>query len=406
MDFYLWLVLGIILVTYVFDEALEFLNDRTRGAKIPAEIADLYNEEEHRKQSAYQHEHYVLRLAEGAVFTLVLLVLIFAGYFGFLDEWVRALADSSIARALIFLGIGYFLKEIVSVPFAYYQTFSIEERYGFNKSSRATFWTDWLKSLVLLVLIGGGVLALAALFYEKTGALFWVWCWLLVSGVSVFFAMFYTTLIVPLFNKLTPLSDGELRTKILEFAQANNFAVKNIFVMDGSKRSTKANAFFSGLGGQKTIVLFDTLIHSMTTDEVVAVLAHEIGHFKMKHARRQIVLGVLQTGVLFYLLSLFLKIDGFAQALGMQPSFYAGLLVFSFIISPLFLLVNLGAMIISRSHEFEADRFAKDRNQGTALATSLKTLTKNNYSNPTPHPWYVFFKYSHPPTTSRLKKLT
>lgn len=404
MSFFAWIV-TIVLATYLFEELLEFLNNRARGGVVPAEIADLYNEEERGKQNAYQYEHYRLRFKEELLFIIFIIGAISTGLFGVIDRWIVGTTQSAIVHALLFFALLYILKEIISLPFSYYRTFVIEEKYGFNKSSRGTFFGDVLKGLALTAVIGGGVLALATLFYLKTGALFWVWGWVLVSGVSIFFAMFYTTFIAPLFNKLTPLSDGELRNKILDFAKRNDFAVKNILVMDGSKRSTKANAYFSGLGNQKTIVLFDTLITSMTTDEVVAVLAHEIGHYKMKHSRRQMVLGLLQTGVLFYLLSIFLIYPGFAQALGMEQSFYAGLLVFSFIFSPLFMIINLGAMVLSRKHELEADRYAKERNLGTALGQSLKNLTKNNYSNPTPHPWYVFFKYSHPPTATRLKKL-
>ena len=404
MSFFAWIV-TIVLATYLFEELLEFLNNRARGGVVPAEIADLYNEEERGKQNAYQYEHYRLRFKEELLFIILIVGAISIGLFGVIDRWVVGTTQSAIVHALLFFALLYILKEIISLPFSYYRTFVIEEKYGFNKSSRGTFFGDVLKGFALTAVIGGGVLALATLFYLKTGALFWVWGWVLVSGVSIFFAMFYTTFIAPLFNKLTPLSDGELRNKILDFAKRNDFAVKNILVMDGSKRSTKANAYFSGLGSQKTIVLFDTLITSMTTDEVVAVLAHEIGHYKMKHSRRQMVLGLLQTGVLFYLLSIFLIYPGFAQALGMEQSFYAGLLVFSFIFSPLFMIINLGAMVLSRKHELEADRYAKERNLGTALGQSLKNLTKNNYSNPTPHPWYVFFKYSHPPTATRLKKL-
>ncbi len=404
MSFFAWIV-TIVLATYLFEELLEFLNNRARGGVVPAEIADLYNEEERGKQNAYQYEHYRLRFKEELLFIIFIIGAISTGLFGVIDRWIVGTTQSAIVHALLFFALLYILKEIISLPFSYYRTFVIEEKYGFNKSSRGTFFGDVLKGFALTAVIGGGVLALATLFYLKTGALFWVWGWVLVSGVSIFFAMFYTTFIAPLFNKLTPLSDGELRNKILDFAKRNDFAVKNILVMDGSKRSTKANAYFSGLGSQKTIVLFDTLITSMTTDEVVAVLAHEIGHYKMKHSRRQMVLGLLQTGVLFYLLSIFLIYPGFAQALGMEQSFYAGLLVFSFIFSPLFMIINLGAMVLSRKHELEADRYAKERNLGTALGQSLKNLTKNNYSNPTPHPWYVFFKYSHPPTATRLKKL-
>ncbi len=298
------------------------------------------------------------------------------------------------------------VSDILTTPFAVYNTFVIEERYGFNRTNVKTFILDKIKGLLLGVIIGGGLLALITWIYLLTGS----WFWLLALGVvtlfSVFMTMFYSNLIVPLFNKQTPLEEGSLRKKIVAFAESVEFKLDNIYVMDGSKRSSKANAYFTGLGPKKRIVLFDTLIKDLNEEEIVAVLAHEVGHNKKKHVTTGLILSIVQTGITLYLFSLFVGVDSIAVALGgSEASFHLGLIAFGVLYSPISMLLGLGSGMLSRHNEYQADRYAREQYDGEKLISSLKKLSKNNLSNLTPHPVYVFFHYSHPPLLQRIKAM-
>ena len=297
-------------------------------------------------------------------------------------------------------------SDLLNTPFSVYSIFSIEERFGFNKTTPKTFVLDKLKGWLLTALIGGGLLALIVFIYLKTTHLFWVYVWLLISVFSIFMAMFYSNLIVPLFNKQTPLEEGELKQAINNFAEKVGFKLDNIFVIDGSKRSTKSNAYFTGLGAKKRIVLYDTLIADMETDELVAVLAHEIGHYKKKHIISSLVLGILQTGLMLYIFSLLVDSPALAGAMGVaEPSFHIGLVAFGVLYSPLSDLIGLGMNLLSRKNEYQADAFAAEHYNPDALASALKKLSVKNLSNLRPHPAYVFFHYSHPTLLQRLDAL-
>jgi STE24 endopeptidase len=328
------------------------------------------------------------------------------GGFAFLDQQVSQLSENSILISLLFfaaLGAG---SEILSIPFSVYATFVIEERFGFNKTSVKTFILDKLKGWLLAIIIGGGLLSLIIWIYTVSGSWFWVIAWGVISGFMIFMSMFYSNLIVPLFNKQTPLQEGELRDAIETFSQKVGFKLKNIYVIDNSKRSTKANAYFTGLGAKKRIVLYDTLIEDHTTEELVAVLAHEIGHYKKKHTTSGLIISVLQTGLMLFILSLFISKPVLSQALGAEDaSFHMGLIAFGILYSPLSLIIGLITNTVSRRNEYAADRFAGINYKASALIDALKKLSVNNLSNLRPHPAYVFFYYSHPPLLKRLAAL-
>ena len=337
-------------------------------------------------------------------------MVILAG-FAFVDNIVRGITDLPILMALLFFGIMGFASDILTTPFSVYSTFVIEQKFGFNQTKPKTFIMDKIKGWFLAAIIGGGLLSLIVWIYESTGNWFWLLVWGVMTVFMIFMTMFYSTLIVPLFNKQTPLEEGELRAAIEDFSNKVGFKLDNIFVIDGSKRTKKANAYFSGLGHKKRIVLYDTLINDHTVDELVAVLAHEIGHYKKKHTLKGIILSILQTGLMLFVLSLFIRKDSaiavaLAEALGTnKPSFHIGILAFGLLYSPLSLIIGLLMNMFSRKNEYEADKFAGDNFSFEALQNALKKLSVNNLSNLRPHPLYVYFYYSHPPLLQRLNML-
>ena len=322
------------------------------------------------------------------------------------DGWAREITHHYILLVLVFFGILAVASDIINTPFSLYDIFVIEEKFGFNKTTPGTFIFDKVKGWLLGALIGGGLLALVVWFYQLTSALFWLYAWALTAFFSIFMAMFYSSLIVPLFNKQTPLEEGELRDAISDFGIKTGFKLSNIFVIDGSKRSTKANAYFSGLGPRKRIVLYDTLIKELSTQEIVAVLAHEIGHYRKKHTLTGIVTGIIQTGITLYILSLLIANPALSAALGgTEPSFHLGLIAFGILYSPISLLTGLLMNHVSRRNEYAADRFVKENHDAGALIEALKKLSTKNLSNLTPHPVYVFFHYSHPTLLQRIQAL-
>ncbi|MFW6246036.1 MAG: M48 family metallopeptidase, partial [Tangfeifania sp.] len=299
-----------------------------------------------------------------------------------------------------------FASDILNLPFSIYDTFVIEEKYGFNKTTPKTFVFDKIKGWLLGAIIGGGLLALIIFIYQKTQDMFWIYAWLVVAVFSIFMSMFYSNLIVPLFNKQTPLEEGELRTAIENFAEKVGFKLDNIFVIDGSKRSAKANAYFTGLGPKKRIVLYDTLIDDMKTDELVAVLAHEIGHYKKNHIIQGLIISLVQTGIVLFIFSLLIDSPHLSRALGVEePNFHIGLIAFGILYSPVSFVLGIFMNKLSRKNEYQADAFAAENYKPEALASALKKLSVKNLSNLTPHPKYVFFNYSHPPLLERLRYL-
>jgi STE24 endopeptidase len=400
------IILIVITFNYLLERFLDYLNSTYWSNTIPQELEGIYNAEKYKKSQDYEKTKQRFSLIVESLSFVALLAMLFFDGFTFLDKFVREYTSNPILMALMFFGILAVVADILSTPFSIYSTFVIEEKFGFNKTTPKTFILDKLKGLLLGAIIGGGILALIVWIYVSTGEWFWLIAWAAIGLFMIFITMFYSTLIVPLFNKQTPLDEGELRSAIEKFASKVGFKLNNIFVIDGSKRSNKANAYFSGLGAKKRIVLYDTLIKDHTSDELVAVLAHEIGHYKKKHTLLGIIISLAQTGLMLFILSLFIGNPVLSQALGAEKgSFYMGILAFGLLYSPLSLVLGLVMNVVSRKNEYAADSFAGINFNPEALISALKKLSVNNLSNLRPHPVYVFFYYSHPPLLKRLSAL-
>ncbi len=403
---FFYVILSVVVFSFALEQFLDYLNTTCWKHKLPAQLINIYNPHEYKKSQLYKKANRKTGLLSSILsFVIILLMLVFEG-FAYVDSMAVSISEHSILTALLFFAIIGFASEILNVPFELYDTFVIEERFGFNKTTPRIFIFDKLKGLLITALLGGGILALVMWIWGLTGDMFWIFAWLIISAISIFFSMFYSTLIVPLFNKQTPLSDGELKQSIEHFAQKAGFKLDNVYVIDGSKRSSKANAYFTGLGSKKRIVLYDTLINDLSTNEVLAVLAHEIGHYKKQHIITGLIAGVLQTGLMLYVFSLFVSNADLSSALGVsEAKFHIGLIAFGILYSPFSLILGIGMNILSRKNEYEADKFAAQYELATDLASALKKLSVKNLSNLTPHKWYVFFHYSHPTLLQRLEKL-
>ncbi len=398
-----WIIIGILVLDFLFEKYLDYLNTTKWSDTIPDEVKGIYDEDKYKKQQDYQKENHRFGMFSSS-FSMVITLCMFLFYgFALVDGWAWSITGNAILAALIFFGILMFGSDIINTPFSVYDTFKIEEKYGFNKTTPKTFILDKIKGWLVGGLIGGGLLAIIILIYQKTGNMFWIYAWIVVSAFSIFMAMFYSNLIVPLFNKQTPLEEGELRDAISTFSKKVGFKLDNIFVIDGSKRSTKANAYFTGLGAKKRIVLYDTLITDLSTEELVAVLAHEIGHNKKKHVIQGLLIGLVQTGVVLFIFGLLIGNSNLSKALGVeQPNFHIGLIAFGVLYSPISFITGIFSNMLSRKNEYQADRFAAENYKPEALASALKKLSVNNLSNLTPHLTYVFFHYSHPTLLQRL----
>ena len=401
-----WVIIGVLLFGYLLDQWLDRLNLKHTVPDLPEELEGIFDEEEYRKSQLYKRDNTRFSFFSSTFSLLLMGCMFLLGGFGWLDALLSAHISNYILFVLAFFGILALASDILTTPFDLYSTFVIEERYGFNRTTTKTYILDKLKGWLLGTLIGGGLLALITWIYILTGSWFWIIVLAVVTLFSVFMNMFYSNLIVPLFNKQTALEEGSLRSKIEDFATKAEFKLDNIYMMDGSKRSSKANAYFTGLGPKKRIVLFDTLVNDLSEEEIVAVLAHEVGHNKKKHTTTGLVLSFLQTALTLYLFSLFVGVDSFAQALGgSEASFHLGLIAFGILYSPISTLLGLGTNLISRRNEYQADRFAREKYNADDLINALKVLSKTNLSNLTPHPAYVFFHYSHPPLLRRIRAM-
>jgi STE24 endopeptidase len=399
-------IIIIVIAGYLFETILDYINIKNWSLSVPESVSDIYSEEKYNRAREYALVNYRFsQLTSFISFLVILLILIFGG-FGWLDEKIRVYTTSSVFITMFFFGILAFASDILSLPFSIYKTFVIEEKFGFNKTSVKTFISDKLKGYMLMILIGGGFIFALVKIFEMTGNNFWWIAWIFMTVLMLLVTVFYVSWILPIFNKLKPLPEGNLRKAIQDYSSKNNFPLNDIFVMDGSKRSAKANAFFSGLGKKKKIVLFDTLIKEHTIEELVAVLAHETGHFKLKHTRMGLIAGIIQTGIMLFVFSLLQGNPSLVQALGADHSgLHLELLAFALIYSPVSTLTGILMHLISRKNEFEADEFAKKTYDGKSLISALKKLSADNLSNLTPHPAFVFIHYSHPPLLKRLEAL-
>lgn len=405
-NYIFYLIIIIPVAGFIIERYLDFLNFTMWSDSLPEKLAGICDNEAYRKSQLYEKENKRLSLWTSSFNLLVILAMIIFSGFALIDHLARDITTNIIFISLLFFGIIGFASDLINIPFTYYDNFIIEKKYGFNTMTLRTFITDHFKSWFIALIIGAPVLGLITWFYYKTGRNFWLYAWGLITVFSIFINLFYSELIVPLFNKQVPLQDGPLRDRIETFAKKTGFRLRNIYVIDGSKRSTKANAYFSGFGPKKRIVLFDTLSKELSDEEIVAVLAHEIGHYRKKHVLQSVALSVVITGLMLFLFSLVVNSPLLSMALGSEfQSFHLGLIVFGILYSPLSLLIGIGANYYSRRNEFEADSFVKEHHDPKILASALKKLSVKNLSNMLPHPAYVFFHYSHPPLLKRLEKL-
>lgn len=403
---WLFVLIFLLIFNYIFSTVLEFINNKNWKDLIPKELKNYYSKEKYLKARNYKKEHGKISFISSTLSTIITLSLLNLGIYGWVsDYFVMNYENYFIQSGLFFLSF-FLLNTIVSIPFQYYSTFYIEEKYGFNKTTLKVFINDRIKGILLSILIGGLILFIALFIYHKIENNFWVYLWIFISAFIIFIQMFYTSLIVPLFNKLTPLEEGSLKNKINEYSKKIGYSIDNIFIIDGSKRSTKANAYFSGIGPKKTIALFDTLVEKHTEEELVSVLAHEVGHYKKKHIFQGLIISILQIALMTFLLELCLNNEILIKSLGgTTPTFHLGIIIFSFLFSPIGLIMGTLMNIISRKNEFEADNYAKETFNGDSLVLALKKLSVDSLSNIYPHPLYVFFHYSHPPLLERIKKI-
>lgn len=401
-----YIIITIIVINFIIDKVLDALNAKHFNDELPEELQDVYDEAAYKKSQRYKATKYRFGIVTSTFSLILTLAFLFFDGFEFVDNIARSYSDNPIIIALIFFGIIMIGSDILTTPFSYYSTFVIEEKFGFNKTTLKTFILDKLKGWLMMAIVGGGILALIIWFYQVTGTYFWLYAWGLVAVFTLFMNMFYSKLIVPLFNKQTPLEEGPLRDKISAYAKTVGFKLDKIFVIDGSKRSTKANAYFSGFGNEKRVTLYDTLVNDLEDEEIVAVLAHEVGHYKKKHIIFNLLASILLTGLTLYILSLFISNPLLSQALGVEiPSFHIGLIAFGLLYSPISEITGLVMNIFSRKFEYQADDYAKNTYKAEPLITSLKKLSKNSLSNLTPHPAYVFVHYSHPTLLERVRNL-
>ncbi|GAB3645516.1 M48 family metallopeptidase [Echinicola sediminis] len=401
-----YLMIGLIVAGFLFNKLTSWLNVKQPVPEVPRTLIKHLDREKLLEAKSYQKTNYNFALVTGLISFLVTISLLYWGLFGVLDSWISDRIANGILQSLAFFGIVFLASDILSLPFDYYQTFKIEEEYGFNKTSTKTYVMDKLKGYALGVILGGGLLVLLLWLINSLGPSFWLYFWAVAAFFMVLLNMFYTSWILPLFNQLKPLEEGELKDSIMAYASSVGFSLDNVFVIDGSTRSTKANAFFSGFGKRKKVVLYDTLIQQHTTEELVAVLAHEVGHYKKKHILQSLFISVIQVGLMLFVLSLFVNSENISQALGGESTaVHLNLIGFALLYSPISTLLGVGMNMLSRKNEFEADHYAKETYAGEPLAEALKTLSVKTLTQINPHPVHVFVNYSHPPLMERLEKL-
>jgi len=400
------ILITILLIKFVIDSVLNHLNAKHFNDTLPNDISDVYEINEYQKSQSYKKTNHNFSKITSLFSLITTLLFFFFNGFSIVDEIARGFSNNIIIITLIFFGIIIIGSDIISIPFSLYKTFVIEEKFGFNKSTKKLFFLDKIKGLLMTIILGGSILSIITWFYEFTGNYFWIYTWLLITTFSVFLNMFYSKLIVPLFNEQTILEEGDLKNEIVKYVNSVGFKANNIYVLNGSKRSTKANAYFSGFGNQKRITLYDTLINDLENNEIVAVLAHEVGHYKRKHILYNLTSSIILTGFAFFVLSLFIKTPLLSLALGVShPSFHIGLIAFGILYSPVSQILGVFMNYMSRNFEYQADNYAKNTFSASPLISSLKKLSKNSLSNLTPHYLYVFFHFSHPTLLDRIKNL-
>jgi len=409
MNGYLIFILSLLVFNGFLSWIVETLNLRHASTKIPEEFQGVYDSEKYAQSQCYLRDNTRFGLLQSGIMLPLTIAFILLGGFHGVHTLAQAASEQMIVQGLVFAGTIILLSQIVSLPFSIYSTFVLEEKYGFNKTTPKTFVLDLLKGGLLTLLLGAPIFALILWIFSSVSYA-WLWAWGAVSAIGLFIQFIAPVIILPLFNEFTPLEGGELRSKIETFADEQKYKLSGIFKIDGSRRSTKSNAYFTGFGKTKRIALFDTLIENHSTDELIGVLAHEIGHCKLGHIKKSILISLASSLLMFFILSLFITQPGLYEAFGIESSpeetLYAGLLFFGFLYAPMSMILGLLGNILSRKHEYQADAFSAETTQEPAeMIHALKKLSVDNLSNLTPHPLKVFLEYSHPPVLERIKAL-
>ena len=401
-----YLLISIILFNFIKDYFLDYLNSKFFDKKIPENLSDIYDKEKYQKSQDYKKTLYKFGKISKAYSLTILLLFFFLDGFLFIDNFARSVFESELLISLSFFGIIFFGSDILNLPFSLYSIFIIEEKFGFNKTTFRIYFFDKIKSWFITILFGGGILSFIIFQFETVGKDFWIVAWVFITTISILINGFYAQIIVPLFNKQTKLEEGNLKNDIEKYSKKVGFDLSNIFVIDGSKRSTKANAYFSGFGKQKRVTLYDTLLNKLNDNQIIAVIAHEIGHYKKNHIIFNLIFSTIQTGLMLYILSLLIYMPIFSEALGIQShSFHIGLITFSILYTPISEIFSLIFNVFSRKFEYQADHYAKETFNSKHLIEALKVLSKDSLSNLTPHPKYVWWHYSHPTLAQRIKHL-
>ena len=401
-----YLLISIILFNFIKDYFLDYLNSKFFDKKIPENLSDIYDKEKYQKSQDYKKTLYKFGKISKAYNLTILLLFFFLDGFLFIDNFARSVFESELLISLSFFGIIFFGNDILNLPFSLYSIFIIEEKFGFNKTTFKIYFFDKIKSWFITILFGGGILSFIIFQFETVGKDFWIVAWVFITTISILINGFYAQIIVPLFNKQTKLEEGNLKNDIEKYSKKVGFDLSNIFVIDGSKRSTKANAYFSGFGKQKRVTLYDTLLNKLNDNQIIAVIAHEIGHYKKNHIIFNLIFSTIQTGLMLYILSLLIYMPIFSEALGIQShSFHIGLITFSILYAPISEIFSLIFNVFSRKFEYQADHYAKETFNSKHLIEALKVLSKDSLSNLTPHPKYVWWHYSHPTLAQRIKHL-
>ena len=401
-----YLLISIILFNFIKDYFLDYLNSKFFDKKIPENLSDIYDKEKYQKSQDYKKTLYKFGKISKAYSLTILLLFFFLDGFLLVDNFARSLFESELLISLSFFGIIFFGNDILNLPFSLYSIFIIEEKFGFNKTTFKIYFFDKIKYWFITILFGGGILSFIIFQFETVGKDFWIVAWVFITTISILINGFYAQIIVPLFNKQTKLEEGNLKNDIEKYSKKVGFDLSNIFVIDGSKRSTKANAYFSGFGKQKRVTLYDTLLNKLNDNQIIAVIAHEIGHYKKNHIIFNLIFSTIQTGLMLYILSLLIYMPIFSEALGIQShSFHIGLITFSILYTPISEIFSLIFNVFSRKFEYQADHYAKETFNSKHLIEALKVLSKDSLSNLTPHPKYVWWHYSHPTLAQRIKHL-
>lgn len=404
---YLIIIIAFLLLSFTISSISDYLNAKNLKEELPDEFIGYYDEEKYKKSQAYLKDRTKFSFFSSTISLILSIIFILIGGFNYVDLFARSFGYGEIVTGLIFVAVLYLLLEMIGIPFSAYSTFVIEEKYGFNKTTVKTFISDIIKNLILTAIIGLPIFAVIVMFFVKYGSLAWLYASITVISFELLITFIAPVFIMPLFNKYVPLEDGELKTELEKYAKEQNFKMKGLYKMDGSKRSTKTNAFFTGFGKFRRIVLFDTLIAKHTTQELVSVLAHEMGHYKKGHIHRFMIMSFINTIIIFFLLSLFIGNEGLFAAFKMQHiSVYGALIFFGFLYTPISMFLSVIQNVISRKQEYEADRYSVTTYKNPkAMIEALKKLSVDNLSNLTPHKMKVFMEYSHPPILDRIRAI-